>query len=70
MMDKTFMELEETKDALEIFCRVVHSKEFIKVQYKHEGTPYYLEFPKTEWNEDLKEGDEVEMGLLIYKEQE
>lgn len=63
-----FKDYKESIDGEEIYAVVRHSGVFIRVRYKHKGTPYYLEFPKTKKNKHLKEGDEIEMQLTMIKE--
>ncbi len=66
MTKESFKKMKETESASEIFGKVVHSDTFIKVMYKYNGTPFYLEFPKRPVNGHLEVGDDVELELNLF----
>ena len=65
---KTLNDLRETTEANEIYGQVMSIDPFIKIRYKYKDRVFWIEIPKTEMNDYLKTGDEVDIQLLIFKE--
>ena len=62
---KTFNELAETQGANDVHGQVMHNGVVIKIRYKYKGKPFWIDLPKTEINDYLKKGDEVDMQIYI-----
>lgn len=63
------MRQKETKNAEQMFCTVVARGGLIVLRYIYNDVAMYIEMPLTENNAHLKEGDEMEMTLLIKTEE-
>ena len=62
---KTFNELEETLKAEDIHGQVMHTESCIKIRYKYEGKPFRVELPKTEYNNHLTIGEDIDMKIHL-----